>query len=75
MKEHCVVATQNWVGQLHWKIGGHVWHSTHGVLNLEHEVLKGFSPGVSKQFSKTVAGSNIERVLNKITILWYKRKH
>ena len=30
MKEHCVAATQNWVGQLHWKIDGHVWHSAHG---------------------------------------------
>ena len=30
MKEHCVAATQNWVGQLHWKIDGHVWRSTHG---------------------------------------------
>ena len=30
MKKHCVTATQNWVGQLHWKIDGHVWHSTHG---------------------------------------------
>ena len=46
-----------------------------GHLNLAHEVLKGFSPGVSKQFSKTVAGSNIERVSNEITILWCKRKH
>ena len=46
-----------------------------GHFNLEHEVLKDFSPGVSKQFSKTVAGSNIDRVSNKITILWYKQKH
>ena len=48
---------------------------TKGYLNLTHEVLSGFSPGVSKQFSKTVAGGNSERVSNKITILWYKRKH
>ena len=46
-----------------------------GHLNLAHEALKGFCPGVSKQFFKTAAGSNIERVSNKITILWYKRKH
>ena len=45
-----------------------------GHLNLAHEVLKGFSPVVSRQFSKTVARSNIERVLNKITILLYKEK-
>ena len=38
-----------------------------GHLNLAHEVLKGFSPGVSKQLSKTVAGNNIERVSNKIS--------
>ena len=31
--------------------------------------FKGFSPRVSKQFSKTAAEGNIERVWNKITIL------
>ena len=40
-----------------------------------HEVLKRFCPGVSKQFFKSAAGSNIDRSSNKITILWYKRKH
>ena len=31
---------------------------TKRYLNLAHEVLNGFSLGVSKQFSKTVAGDN-----------------
>ena len=30
MKEHCVTVTQNYVRQLHWKIGGYVWQSTNG---------------------------------------------
>ena len=48
---------------------------TKGYLNLTHEVLSGFCPGVSKQFSKTVVGENSEKVSNKITILWYTQKH
>ena len=38
---------------------------------MAHKVLKGSNPGVPKQFSKTTAGSNVERVSDKITILWY----
>ena len=38
-------------------------------------ICQGFGTGVSKQFSMTAAGGNIERLWNKITILWYMRKH